>query len=219
MTGPKFLYWVNCRAGYKAVTPLGAGGNHISPNSGLAINLDFNGLPEARAYKLKLEQFSINSTGVGAAYDMPDAQGGPPVAGQPCATGLIEVEGFLPASAVVYATSDVDTPVVPAGGPGAVGPPKQRCILSRFDTSFMSGANVQDCTVAPPHTPTCLIHKPQNGSYNFYLRGILNERGFLVIQTAGGGAARRPVGDWIMCLSIEPLTDSAVDAYYNPTHR
>ena len=215
MPKPKYLYWLTNRGGFKSAFQFNeAAGNVISPNSSCIFNMNFNGLPSAPAYKLKLEQFSINNTAQGNVFDLPNAT--PLVVGTQCATGLVEFEGFNPVAGSVYATSSTAMAggAAPAAQMGADVPARPRCILTRFDTSFMSTADRADCSVAPPMTPEVLVHRPQNGEYTFWIRGILNPDGILVIDN-GAGNRRQDIGDWLACISLTPMSNEEMNEYYN----
>ena len=212
---PKYLYWMTNRGAYRSEGMIDNIANPnviISPNSSCVFNMTFADLPDAPAYALKLEQFSINNRANGNVMDLPPTY--PLGPGTQCATGLIEFEGFNPVNGSVFSTSPDPLPNAIGGQMGGRTPPRRRCVLSRFDTSFISTNDLADCAVAPPETPTVLVHKPADGDYTFWIRGIYNPYGQLVIG-GGGGNARLPIGDWMACISLEPMTEKEVNKYYN----
>ncbi len=215
MCKPKYLYWLTSRGAYSTSSPLGFNGtNKISPNSMCNFQVMFNQLPDAKAYRLRCEQFSINSTGItnGVVHEIP-VVGASTNNGIPSATGLVELTGFSPINGSVVAESaEPFTSTGTTAGSGTC-PPQQKCYLTRFDTSFMSTPTTKDCSVSPPHSPEVLIHKPANGNLGVIIKGIVYPNGLLIIDD--GATRRQSIGDWVLCFSLEPMTDKELDAYYN----
>lgn len=209
---PKYLYWMTNRGAYRSDGRVLGTGNVMSPNSSCVFNMTFADLPVAQAYILKLEQFGIANTATGNVFDVPGR--GALTNGVQCAVGMIEFDGFNPINGSLYSTSGTAVPAAPGGQRGSVTPARRRCILSRFDTSFMSTGDKADTSVAPPTCPSVLVNRPADGDYTFWIRGILNPYGQLCIDN-GAAARRQNIGDWSACISLEPMTDLDVDKYYN----
>ena len=161
-------------------------------NSDRQYNARFQGLPDAKLYILKVEQFGVN--GFPNNKYAGTSNGG--VVG-PAPSCLINVTGFtaLPGD---------------AGFQSPAGRARDGITLSRLSTNSMNNGKAND-SVTPPMTPEFVICKPENCQLRFTLTDLDFN---LLSGTTAAFVQDTVVPEWILCLSLRPIPDQEADRYF-----
>ena len=179
-----------------------------SPNSIKDYQLQFRGLPKAKKYLLHVEALSIQGK---AAPDQdpqwePKAWYPPPrPAGEAAVvnTGLalMSISGF--SSNFNFGQLDAI----------ASAQTKQTNIIASFNTRNMEKED-QSTTQDDVQSVPLVIDPPNDGNYTISFTGLDQRRVLIGANQAGDATTLKPLGDYMVCLSLTPMSQQQIEEFY-----
>ena len=200
----KYLIWISSRS--KSVSQYTA-----SPNSVKDYQLQFRGLPKAEKYLLNVEALSIQGV---AAPDQnpqwePKAYFPPPIPLTAPVTPAL-VNSGLALMSITGFNSQFNFQQLESISSAQT---KQTNIVASFNTKNMEKQD-QSTTQDDIHSVPLVIDPPNDGNYTISFTGVDERRILIGANNAAANPALQPLGDYMLCLSLQPMSAKEIANFY-----